>query len=94
MPKQLKQGSVDFPHGGRKGIVYDWPTLLDGNIWQLEQGSDFDADPKTFIGALARAANAQNMRVKRLIDGKTITVQAVQKGNSTAVNTTDADATK
>lgn len=90
MPKNLK--TFDFPHGGRKGIVYDWETLLDGNIWQLEQGPDFDVDPKTFVGALARAANAKNMRVKRLIDGKTLTVQAVEK--STAVVPAEATETK
>lgn len=87
MPKTLK--TFDFPHGGRKGIVYDWDSILDGSIWQLEQGTDFDADPKTFVGAVARAANAKNMRVKRQIDGKTLVLQAVPKGNS---NTADVPA--
>lgn len=82
MAKSLK--TFDFPHGGRKGIVYDWASILDGSIWQLTQGEDFDVDPKTFVGAVARAANPLNLRVKRQIDGKTLTLQAVPKGSATA----------
>lgn len=79
-PKVLD--SFDFPHGGRKGIEYDWASILDGKIYQLVQGTDFDAEPKTFIGAVARAANLQGKRVKRQIDGKTIVLQAVPKGTA------------
>lgn len=89
MPKALE--TFNFPHGGRKGIEFDWDSILDGKIWQLEQGTDFDADPKTFIGAVARAANLKNLRVKRQIDGKTIVLQAVPK-NTTAEAPVEAPA--
>ena len=82
MPKTLD--SFDFPHGGRKGIEYDWDSILDGRIYQLEQGKDFTAEPKTFVGAVARAANSRNLRVKRQIDGKVLVLQAVPKGTATA----------
>lgn len=78
-PKTLD--SFQFPHGGRKGIEYEWDSLLDGKIYQLEQGKDFPADvtPKTFIGAVARQASAKNLRVKRQIEGKVLVLQAVPK---------------
>jgi hypothetical protein len=77
MPKVLAK--FEFPHGGRKGIEYDWDSILDGKIYQLVQGTDFDVEPKTFVGAVARAANEKGMRVKRQIDGKTLVLQAVAK---------------
>lgn len=80
MPKTLD--SFEFPHGGRKGIEYDWDSILDGKIYQLEQGKDFKEEPKTFVGAVARAANSRNLRVKRQIDGKVLVLQAVAKGTA------------
>lgn len=84
--------TFEFPHGGRKGIEYDWDSILDGKIWQLEQGKDFAADPKTFIGAVARQANVKNLRVKRQIDGKVIVLQAVPKNVTAPVAETPAPA--
>lgn len=82
MPKVLDQ--FEFPHGGRKGIEYDWNSLLDGRIYSMEQGKDFapDVTPKTFVGALARVASAKGFRVKRQIDGKTLVLQAVAKATA------------
>lgn len=82
MPKKLD--TFEFPHGGRKGIEFDWDSILDGSIWQLEQGKDFTAPTKQFVGAVARQANAKGLRVKRQIDGKTLTLQAVAKTPATA----------
>lgn len=88
MPKTLDK--FDFPHGGRKGIEYDWDSILDGRIYQLEQGKDFAVEPKTFVGAVARQANERNLRVKRQIDGKVLVLQAVPKGTATATAETPA----
>lgn len=83
MPKALE--TFEFPHGGRKGIEYDWDSILDGKIWQLTQGEDFTADPKTFIGAVSRKANERNLRVKRELNGKVIVLQAVPKASNGSV---------
>lgn len=80
MPKVLAK--FEFPHGGRKGLDYDWDSILDGKIYQLVQGTDFQVEPKTFVGAVARAANEKGMRVKRQIDGKTLVLQAVPKATA------------
>jgi hypothetical protein len=84
--------TFEFPHGGRKGIEYDWDSILDGKIWSLTQGEDFDNDvtAKTFVGAVARQANTRELRVKRDIskDGKTVVLQAVPKGATPATPAT------
>lgn len=88
MPKVLD--SYDFPHGGRKGVEFNWDSVLDGKIYQLEQGKDFpdNVSPKTFVGAVARQASAKNLRVKRQIDGKILVLQAVAKAETTPANPT------
>lgn len=86
--------TFEFPHGGRKGIEYDWDSILDGKIYQLVQGTDFDADPKTFVGAVARQANSRNLRVKRQINGKTLVLQAVAKSGTEAPAETPAETPK
>ena len=65
MPKVLE--TFEFPHGGRKGMEFDFDSLLDGNIYQLERGADFDMETSadTFLGALSRYANKKNLRVNK-----------------------------
>jgi flagellar basal body rod protein FlgB len=77
MAKQLD--SFEFPHGGRKPMEFDFDGLLDGNIYQLERGIDFDMDTtaETFLGALSRYANKRELRVNKHTseDGNTVTVR-------------------
>jgi len=79
MPTVLE--TFEFPHGGRKGLEYDFNSLMDGKIYQLVQGDDFDVSADTFLGALSRAANAQNKRVNKHVsdDKKTVTVRVRPK---------------
>lgn len=85
MPKKLD--SFVFPHGGRKGLDFDFSAILDGSVWQLEQGKDWtDAsyDCKKFANAAARVANQMTppKRVRRHIDGKIVTIQAVPQAST------------
>lgn len=81
MPKVLD--TFEFPHGGRKGLDYDFDNLLDGQIYQLERGVDFDMETTadTFLGALSRYANARSLRVSKHIsdDKNTVTVRVKPK---------------
>lgn len=71
MPRKLD--TFEFPHGGRKGMEFDFESLCDGSIWQLEKGVDWDAgvpveearSAETFLGALSRYANEKGMRVNK-----------------------------
>jgi len=85
MPKVLD--TFEFPHGGRKGLEYDFAGLMDGQIYQLSVGDKAnddipsDVSPDTFLGALSRYANAQGMRVNKHIseDKKTVTIRVRPK---------------
>lgn len=85
MPKVLDV--FEFPHGGRKGLDFDFDSLMDGQIYQLTVGDgrndDIPADvsPETFLGSLSRYANGKNMRVNKHVseDKKTVTVRVRPK---------------
>jgi len=81
MPKKLD--TFEFPHGGRKGLDYDFAPLCDGSIWELERGVDFpiETTADTFLGALSRYANQRNLRVSKHVsdDKNTVTVRVKPK---------------
>jgi len=81
MPKVLD--TFEFPHGGRKGMDYDFDNLLDGQIYQLERGVDFDMETTadTFLGALSRYANQKSLRVNKHVseDKNTVTIRVRPK---------------
>jgi hypothetical protein len=65
--------TFEFPHGGRKGMEYDFESLCDGRIHQLDSGDDFPVGEnqtpaeaaETFLGALSRYANKKGYRVRK-----------------------------
>jgi hypothetical protein len=75
--------TFEFPHGGRKGMEIDFSEWLDGQIWVLEKGVDWDMETSadTFLGALSSAANAKNLRVNKSVnEAKTeVTIRARPK---------------
>lgn len=85
MPKVLD--TFEFPHGGRKGLDFDFDSLLDGQIYQLTVGDGRNDDipanvsPEAFLGSLSRYANGKNMRVNKHVseDKKTVTVRVRPK---------------
>jgi len=85
MPRKLD--TFEFPHGGRKGMDFNFEELCDGSIWELEKGVDWDAgsdEPRsaeTFLGALSRYANSKDMRVNKHVsnDGNVITIRVRPK---------------
>jgi len=102
MPRVLD--TFEFPHGGRKGMEYDFESLCDGQIYQLDTGVDFPNDgdtptasAETFLGALSRYANKKGLRVRKDIseDGMVVTVNVNPKKvkeESSDNGATDADA--
>ena len=79
-PRQLD----DFPSrtniGRPVGSKYD--RYLDGSIWELVQGADFDNEPSQFIRAIRQHANSRRgLGLKAMIgkDGRSVIVQARSK---------------
>lgn len=54
---------------------YDWAKLLDGSIWELQPGIDFECSPQTFQSCAHRAAKKRNLTVKTRIQKDRGTVQ-------------------
>jgi hypothetical protein len=43
---------------------YPWEQWLDGHVWKLSQGEDFDVDLESFRSAIYMAASRKGIRVK------------------------------
>lgn len=80
MGKQLDEfpsrPNLGRPHGSK----YD--AWLDGSIWELTKGIDFDSDPKAFVRGMRQHANTRRgLGLKALVESNnmTVIVQAVPK---------------
>jgi hypothetical protein len=59
---------------------YDWPHLLNGEIWQLQRGEDFGGKAKTFIANARGQARRRGGTVRtRLVDDETVVLQFRQR---------------
>lgn len=56
-----------FARKGRPAKTYpsEW---LDGNVWALEQGVDFETSTNSFRTAIAKAAAEQGMKIRGSVD--------------------------
>lgn len=68
--------SFEFGHDRRS--KYPWSEWLDGRIWQLERGSDFDVAPARLQTQIAKRARHAGVRVRTSAsqDGATVVIQA------------------
>lgn len=67
-----------FPGAGRKAS-FDYNSILDGSIWQLENGVDFDMSPQSFRNSVSRAAKWKGQFIRTSITGNVIVVQAYDR---------------
>ena len=57
-----------------------WAQFMDGKVWQLTQGEDFESAIVTADAAIRQAAVSRGLKVSICkIDSKTIVVQARKK---------------
>ena len=55
---------------------HDWPQLLNGDVWKLRRGEDFNGKAKTFVQNARSQAKRRGCTVKtRLLDDETVVVQ-------------------
>ena len=57
---------------------YDWKNWLDGDIWQLVQGEDFEVEITSFRSVIFAAGQSRGLKVRTQFDSKskTLTIQA------------------
>lgn len=70
--KTLK--TFDFALSGRSR--YDWDTLLDGTIYQMTEGEDFDCKVNTLTTLLRDRAKKRGKRVQISVGEGVVTFQA------------------
>jgi hypothetical protein len=70
MPRKLEQ----FPSAAVSR--YPWDELLNGDAWELVQGDDFDAKPRTFI---------QNARAQAKRRGGSVRTRLFENGDRASV---------
>jgi hypothetical protein len=57
----------------------NWAKLLDGSIWRVTQGVDFDSTMKTFRSNAYRQARARGLLMRTALEGETLILQAFGK---------------
>lgn len=76
MAKQLDR----FPGGGS----YDWDQWLDGGIWLLTKGEDFEIDIESMRAAASRAAKQAGKKVRTRVikegEADQLAIQAYEPG--------------
>ena len=69
MAKSVKQ----IPSGRRS---YPWSRWLDGGVWELRQGEDFDCEPKTFVQCAGHYRRRKGLEFKIAKRGDVVYIQA------------------
>lgn len=67
-----------FEFKGRAEAIYDWAKLLDGGIYQLDSGEDFECKIGTMMMLVRTRArkNGKTVQVTKTEDGNGIVLQA------------------
>lgn len=74
MPTILKE--FEFKAAATFGHAkYDWDQLLDGQIYKLTKGVDFDCKPLTMAMLIRKNAERRNVKVRISRDGDTMVIQ-------------------
>lgn len=66
----------------RTRSMYNYDVLLNGKIWQLQQGTDYDCKTASMMFLLRKEAKARNLdlRIAKVIDEdgyETVVLQAI-----------------
>lgn len=79
MAKTVK--AHDFP-APRSRNKYDWPTWLNGQIYVLTQGEDFDVQPANFVSSAKSYAERHGIEILVSIEDGAVYLKAVTESES------------
>ncbi len=90
MPKKLES----FAFASGSNASYNWKQLLDGSIWELKQGEDFNCKITTFATLARKQASIAGVSLRTSTNkpANTFTLQAVPKDGSKPARTKAAAA--
>jgi len=58
------------------GSKYPWDEWLDGGVWAIKRGEDFDVSVATFRSTAYTTANRRHLNLTSRVDGDTVLLQA------------------
>lgn len=67
--------NFEFQQGDGRQSKYDWTRLLNGDIWELVQGKDFDCSPENFRIQAYKRAKLEGKRVRATVRGDRVRLQ-------------------
>ncbi len=65
-----------YPKPNKRDSLYPWDTWLDGRVWKLTKGPDFECECNSLRGAAYAAAARAGVTVKVTVDGDHVILQA------------------
>lgn len=68
----------EFTQFGAKRSHHNWDMLLDGQIYQLEQGKDFNSKPATLISLARNQAKLRGLTIRATKVEGGVVLQAVK----------------
>jgi len=69
--------TYEFPASTRG--KHDWNAWLDGQIWVLTEGVDFDSKATSFRTSAMKQAGNRNKQLRFNVDGNKVYLQAIEK---------------
>ncbi len=73
----------DFPFKSWTG-KFPWDEWLDGSIWRLKRGEDFDITPAGFRAGMQYNANKRGGKVRTRREGENFVIQFIPNTNGHA----------
>ena len=80
--EQLTEAEFSAQRGKTgKTSLYDWDTILNGNIWKLTKGTDFQSGVETFRAGAYAMAKTRGLKLQTTIDtaNQAVILRAVSK---------------
>ena len=69
----------EFTFGTLGKTKYPWAEWLNGEIWKLEQGVDFDVSPTSIRQQASKAAKVAGKIARTHADDNTVVIQVVPR---------------
>lgn len=70
----------EFPRQSRNS-KYDWDTWLNGEVWELTRGEDFDIGMASFRSVAFREARLRKVKLRTTVRGGKFILQAKKESD-------------
>lgn len=77
--------------GGGRTSKYPWATWLDGSIWSLEAGKDYDGKTRSLTSAAAGHAKKLGLKLRTEVSETGVILQAYRDNGQNVTDTPQGD---